>query len=106
VIGASRAPATGATACAAVATLRTLGPVRIVVAAPVASSRAVEELERVADHVVCVAAPAWLRTVGELYGDFPQTSDAEVMALLRAAGDPGGGVAVHAGGAGATRMEW
>jgi putative phosphoribosyl transferase len=98
--------ATGATVRAAVTALRARGPARIVVAAPVASPRAVEALERVADRVVCVEVPARFRAVGELYGDFPQTSDAEVKALLRAAGDSAGAAAVHAGRAGAAGREW
>lgn len=74
--------ATGATVRAAVAALRTLDPAEIVVAAPVASPHALEELRRVADRVVCVAAPPSFRAVGELYRDFEQTTDAEVKALL------------------------
>jgi len=97
--------ATGATVRAAVTALRTRGPARIVVAAPVASPRAVEALERVADRVVCVEVPARFRAVGELYGDFPQTSDAEARALLRAAGDSAGAAAVRAVHAGAG-MGW
>jgi len=87
--------ATGASVRAAVVALRTLGPAGIVVAAPVASPRALEALEQVADHVVCVTTPAWFRAVGELYGDFPQTSDEEVKALLRASGASAGGEAAH-----------
>lgn len=97
--------ATGATARAAVTALRALGPARIVVAAPVASPRAAEELARVADRVVCVAAPARFQAVEEFYRDFPQTSDEEVKALLRAAREPGGG-AVHAGRAGRAGRAW
>jgi putative phosphoribosyl transferase len=70
--------ATGFTARTAVAVLRLQGAERIVLAVPVAPPQAVQELEAVADEVVCLETPAWFMAIGEWYADFRQTSDEEV----------------------------
>lgn len=74
--------ATGATAEAAVRSLRRRGPARIVVAVPVGSTSAVARLSALADEVVCLATPEWFMAVGQFYEDFSATSDAEVEACL------------------------
>jgi predicted phosphoribosyltransferase len=74
--------ATGATARAAVRTLRQAGAARVIMAAPVGSPDSVEALRGEADAVVCLHSPPWFRAVGEAYTDFSQTSDAEVRACL------------------------
>ena len=79
--------ATGSTARAACRVVRALGASRVVVAAPVASRLALAELASVADDVLCVDAPEPFYAVGEWYRDFSQTSDAEVVDLLRRSGD-------------------
>lgn len=80
--------ATGYTARAACEVARGHGASRVVVAAPVASRDSLADLAERADDVVCVHAPFAFRAIGEFYGDFRQTSDAEVVRLLEAA-DPG-----------------
>jgi putative phosphoribosyl transferase len=85
VIVADDGLATGATMRAAVTALRTMHPARIIVATPVASADAEAELRLVADDVVCAYTPARLYSVGFWYEDFSQTSDAEVLDLLRRA---------------------
>ena len=77
--------ATGATAEAATEALRRLGASRVVIAAGVASRQAIEQLSRHADEVVPVLAPGVLYSIGEWYEDFAQTSDEEVISLLRRA---------------------
>jgi putative phosphoribosyl transferase len=77
--------ATGATMRAAVQALRVQKPRQLVVAAPVASLQACASLQRSADRVVCAAVPRQFFGVGEWYDDFSQTTDAEVLSLLRAA---------------------
>jgi predicted phosphoribosyltransferase len=77
--------ATGATMAAAVVGLRQLHPARIIVAVPVGAPQTCHELEQVADDVVCATTPEPFHAVGLWYEDFEQTSDAEVMALLREA---------------------
>jgi putative phosphoribosyl transferase len=77
--------ATGATMHAAVTKLRTLNPMRIVVATPVASRQAEATLRTVADAFLCAHLPVELRSVGQWYDDFSQTTDAEVLQLLQRA---------------------
>jgi predicted phosphoribosyltransferase len=98
--------ATGATARAACLVARELGAARVLLAVPVASPRALDVLERVADQVVCLEAPAWFAAVGQAYDDFSQVTDDEVVALLTRAGaeaatadvgdrSPGSGPSAH-----------
>ncbi|HVU99860.1 MAG TPA: phosphoribosyltransferase family protein [Verrucomicrobiae bacterium] len=74
--------ATGATTEAAVLSARKQGARRITVAAPVASTNAVERLRNQADTIrVLIADPAF-EAVGQYYESFPQTTDEEVIELL------------------------
>ena len=75
--------ATGATAQAAIESLRQRKPAKVVFAAPVCSREGAEMLRAVADEVVCLECPADFLAVGVWYDDFSQTSDAEVIACLR-----------------------
>ncbi|SDJ42666.1 phosphoribosyltransferase [Streptomyces indicus] len=75
--------ATGLTATAALAFLRRLGAGRIVLAVPVGSPRAVAEIRRHTDDVVCLDQPEAMRGISERYDRFDQLSDAEVTTLLR-----------------------
>lgn len=75
--------ATGLTARAALMALRASQPRRILLGVPVATAEVIETLRPLADEIVAVLIPQSLRAVGEVYDDFSQTSDAEVMALLR-----------------------
>ena len=77
--------ATGSTMEAAVSALREGGAARIVVAAPVAAPDSGRRLQRLADEVVCLAMPDPFQAVGLWYRDFDQTSDGEVVDLLRRA---------------------
>jgi putative phosphoribosyl transferase len=74
--------ATGATARAACLIARARGAAGVVLAVPVASSRALGRLADVADHVVCVDTPDWFYAVGQWYDDFTPTTDEEVLTLL------------------------
>ncbi|GAA1801340.1 phosphoribosyltransferase [Planosporangium flavigriseum] len=74
--------ATGASARAGVAVTRRLGARWVVVAAPVGSPFAVDQLLEVADEVVCPVQPPDFDAVSCWYEDFDQVSDAEVEALL------------------------
>jgi putative phosphoribosyl transferase len=77
--------ATGATAQAAVESLRRQQPRQIIFAAPVCSRDGAEALQRVVDEVVCLECPEHFQAVGLWYRDFSPTSDAEVLECLRAA---------------------
>lgn len=76
--------ATGATARAAVQVARRMGAVRVVVAIPVGAAEAVAALSKEADEVVCPLVPPVFGSVSSFYSDFPQTTDDEVVSLLRA----------------------
>lgn len=75
--------ATGVSAQAGIRALRTRAPRRLVLAAPVCAWEAAHQLVGEADEVVCAVAPADLSAVGLWYDDFSQTTDAEVLDLLR-----------------------
>ncbi|HEY7411240.1 MAG TPA: phosphoribosyltransferase [Vicinamibacteria bacterium] len=80
--------ATGSTMKAAVRALRAQGPARVVVAVPVAAASTCAEMRNEADDVVCGATPSPFHAVGQWYGDFTQTTDDEVNALLARAERP------------------
>lgn len=81
--------ATGATMAAALMATRARGALRTVAAAPVGAAESVEQLARGADETVVLALPEPFFAVGEWYRHFPQTEDAEVLALLEAARNRG-----------------
>lgn len=74
--------ATGATAKAACRVARALGARRVVLATPIGSPDIAERFAGYADEVICLVTPPDFYAVGQGYRDFPQTSDAEVIALL------------------------
>ncbi len=55
----------------------------MVAAVPVASVDGEASLRASADEVICLNVPASFGAVGAFYLDFRQTTDEEVMALLR-----------------------
>jgi len=77
--------ATGATTEAAVLSARKQGARFIAVAAPVASTNAMQRLERLADSVVVLWVDSEFDAVGRYYEVFSQTTDEEVLGLLKAA---------------------
>lgn len=80
--------ATGATARAACQVARAHGAKRIVMAAPVASASAAEDLEAYADEVVCLGTPERFGAIGAFYRDFSPTDDGEVREILGRASQP------------------
>lgn len=77
--------ATGSTMRASLLALRRRGPDRLVVAVPVASRMACEEMRELADDVISLIATDDLIAVGQWYRDFEQVPDPEVVELLDAA---------------------
>jgi predicted phosphoribosyltransferase len=75
--------ATGASMEAAIVAVRQFQPAGVVVAAPVGAVETCRRLKTVADDVVCAAMPDPFQAVGLWYQQFDQTSDEEVIALLR-----------------------
>ena len=76
---------TGVTPRAARSAIRSHGPVRSILAVPVAATRSVEALRSEADEVVAVQLPASLVSVGGWYDVFDQVSDDEVLRLPKEA---------------------
>lgn len=74
--------ATGSTARAAATVARLSGAERVIIAAPVGPSDAVERLSADADEVVIASTPDHFQAIGSFYDDFSQTTDTEVRALL------------------------
>jgi putative phosphoribosyl transferase len=74
--------ATGATARAALRSLRAAKAAYLVLAAPVAAPAAAEEMHAEADQVIILATPRRFRSVGQWYRSFGQLTDADVLALL------------------------
>ena len=75
--------ATGATMLSALQALRRQQPQRLVCAIPVASPDALRKVQALADETVCLSAPENFMAVAQFYRQFPQVSDAQVMAILR-----------------------
>src|SRR5215831_6363121 len=76
--------ATGSTTEAAVASTRKQGADKVIVAAPVASTTAIQRLRTVADAVLALFVDPDFDAVGRYYEVFTQTTDEEVLELLRA----------------------
>lgn len=79
--------ATGATMICALHGLGARRPQRLICAVPVGSPEALEKVRRYADEVVCLEMPAAFHAVGQLYGDFSQVDDEEVIAGLSDSAD-------------------
>ncbi|MGD0330766.1 MAG: phosphoribosyltransferase [Nitrososphaeria archaeon] len=75
--------ATGSTIKAAIASIRKKKPKSVVVAVPVAPRSTVKELEKEADRVICLSTPEFFYAIGQFYVDFSQTTDGEVIRLLK-----------------------
>lgn len=74
--------ATGATMMAALHSVRSRHPARLVCAVPVASPDSLEKVRTHADEVVCLDAPLSFHAVGQFYQVFGQVEDREVVAAL------------------------
>ncbi len=74
--------ATGFTIKAAIKSVRSANPRRLVLAVPVAPADTVQALRETVDELVCLQKPELFYAVGQFYTDFDQTSDSEVIQLL------------------------
>lgn len=75
--------ATGATVEAAIKWVKTKKPKKVILAIPVAASDSLAKLVPLADEVVCLDQPYFFAAVGQFYESFPQTTDEEVVKLLK-----------------------
>ena len=76
--------ATGATAIAAIRSIKGEGAERVILAIPVGPPEMVELLRSEADEVVCLEEDPGFGAVGQYYFDFSQVSDEEVLRTLEA----------------------
>lgn len=75
--------ATGASMKAALYALKQKGAKKIILAVPVAAPETLKSLSRDVDDTICLYAPAVFMAVGQFYRRFDQTSDDEVVQLLK-----------------------
>jgi putative phosphoribosyl transferase len=75
--------ATGSTMMVAIKAIRHQQPHSIVVAVPVAARTTCEKMASLVDKIICPLQPEHFYAVGLWYDNFPQTSDDEVIELLK-----------------------
>ncbi|MGA3290618.1 MAG: phosphoribosyltransferase [Candidatus Bathyarchaeia archaeon] len=75
--------ATGSTMKAALASVKSRGAKTVTVAVPVGPPSTIKELKKQADKVVCLYTPEYFQALGQFYKDFSQTTDDEVIQLLK-----------------------
>lgn len=75
--------ATGSTMRAAAEAIRQRNPAQVIVAVPVGAPDTCREMAAFADEVMCARTPEPFSAVGQWYLDFGQTTDEEVMDLMR-----------------------
>jgi len=75
--------ATGHTMSAAILAIKKRHPKEIIIAVPVASQEALLNLTLMVDKVICPLMPDQFDAVGKWYQDFSQTTDEQVITLLK-----------------------
>ena len=75
--------ATGSTMKAALASVKRKGAKSVTVAVPVGPPSTIKELKQQADRVVCPYTPEYFAAIGQFYSNFDQTTDEEVIDLLK-----------------------
>jgi putative phosphoribosyl transferase len=78
--------ATGATMEASLAITRREKPEKLIAALPVGAADTLKKLSGYCDELICLRAPLFFGSVGQFYFDFGQTSDEEVLDVLKKAG--------------------
>ena len=74
--------ATGATMIAALHTVRSRQPRKLICAVPVAPAGTLADITPLADEIICLETPAVFYSVGQFYHSFPQIDDDQVIAAL------------------------
>ncbi len=75
--------ATGATIKAIIQFFENKKALKIVVAVPVASREAVQEIENLCDEIVCPLIPRFFNAVGAFYQEFSQVTDKQVIDFMK-----------------------
>jgi len=77
--------ATGMTTLAALRSIASEHPARLILAVPVISRQAYYRLRPECDGIIAIEAPADLQAIGQFYEDFHQVEDDEMLSSLAAA---------------------
>jgi len=75
--------ATGSTAISAISWLKTKKPAKIILAVPVAPPDTLEKIKPLVDNVLCLHVESDFWAVGQFYQDFTQTTDQQVIKILK-----------------------
>lgn len=75
--------ATGLTMRAAIKSCKNKDPKKIVVAVPCGAKDSIDQIKQEVDEVVCLHAPIFFGAVGAFYENFEQTTDEEVIELMK-----------------------
>lgn len=75
--------ATGITTLAAIHFLKKFNPKKLIVAVPVCPVEITERLQKEVDDFICLGEEMYFGAVGEFYQEFPQTTDREVISILK-----------------------
>ncbi len=75
--------ATGATMQASLWAARQEKPLKLIAAVPVASGEAIGRIADYCDEVICLRRPDFFGAVGQFYVNFDQTTDEEVISILK-----------------------
>ena len=75
--------ATGATMFSSIQGVKAAGAGKMVVGLPVGPRDTMADIAGEVDEVVCLSTPSFFGAVGQFYRDFSQTSDEEVVEILR-----------------------
>lgn len=75
--------ATGFTMLAAIKTAKEKGAKKIIVAIPVIARNSLETVNKEVDELIYISAPASFGAIGVFYKNFKQTSDEEVVELMK-----------------------
>lgn len=82
--------AVGSTMRASIACCRNLGAGKIVVAAPVTGSDTTREMKKIVDDVVILEIPSYFRAVAQVYFNWHDVSDEEVLQIMKGSGGRSG----------------
>ncbi|MDR0493262.1 MAG: phosphoribosyltransferase [Nitrososphaerota archaeon] len=75
--------ATGSTMKAALFSVKNKNAATTTIAIPVGSPTTIQELKQQVDCIICLYTPNSFQAIGQFYNDFAQTSDQEVIILLK-----------------------
>ena len=75
--------ATGATMHAAIKFIKTKDPKKLIVGSPIALKDIYEDFKKLCDEIICLYTPLDFMAIGQFYENFQQTTDEEVINILK-----------------------